>query len=116
MKTTIRATIIENVVPKGRKRTHFGPKCAQFPSENANLTNGTQFTHIRGGGNTYCRAALQNKLLRPQKVALIWSLPVSSKENDGAWTNAGGGKHIIGGDRGGVPSRFLGRGFMVCFP
>ena len=31
-----------------------------------------------------------------QKVGLVWSVPVPSKENDTAWTN-GGGKHIIGG-------------------
>ena len=28
----------------------LGPRCARFPSENGNLTNGTRFTHIRGGG------------------------------------------------------------------
>ena len=26
------------------------PKCARFPGGNANLTNGTHFTHIQGGG------------------------------------------------------------------
>ena len=45
MKATIWATIIENVVRKGREQTHFSPKCARFPGENANLTNGTHFTH-----------------------------------------------------------------------
>ena len=48
MKTTIWATIIENVVRKGRKKPILDPKCARFPSENANLTNGTHFTHKRG--------------------------------------------------------------------
>ena len=30
--------------------THFGPKSARFPCENANLPHCTYFTHTRGGG------------------------------------------------------------------
>ena len=47
MKTTIWATIIENVVRKGRNEPILDSKCARFPGENANLTNGTHFTHIQ---------------------------------------------------------------------
>ena len=41
----------ENVVRNGRKSPVFGPKNAPFCCKNANLTNGTHFTHIRGGGS-----------------------------------------------------------------
>ena len=49
MKTTIWATIIENVVQKGRNQPILHPKRALFPGENANLANGTHFTRIGGG-------------------------------------------------------------------
>ena len=51
-----------------------------------------------GGGNVSCNfggskrtieRALQNQFCRPQKVGLIWSVPVSFKENDRVWTNGG---------------------------
>ena len=46
MKTRIWATAIENVARKAEIKPILGPKCARFLSENANLTNGTHFTHI----------------------------------------------------------------------
>ena len=67
------------------------------------------------GGKTHraiwgtIESALQHQIWRPQKVGLVWSVPVSSKDNDTAWTN--GGKRFIGG---GVQNRFW-EG-MVCFP
>ena len=65
-----------------------------------------------GGGKRTIKCPLQTQFWRPQKVGFVWSVPVSSKENDIAWT--GGGRksyHKWGG-----PKPFLGRGFMVCFP
>ena len=58
-----------------------------------------------GGGQRTIERALKNHFWRPQKVGFVWSVPMSSKANDRAWTNGGGGKRIIGGGR-----------FMVCFP
>ena len=49
MKTRIWATIVENVVQKGRNEPHFGPKMCTISKRERQLTNGTHFTHIRGG-------------------------------------------------------------------
>ena len=35
-----------------------------------------------GGGKRTIKHPLQNQFWRPQKVGFVWSLPVSSKEND----------------------------------
>ena len=51
---------------------------------------------ILGRGQRTVDCALQNQLWRPQKAGLVWSVPVSSEENDRAWGTDGGGKHIIG--------------------
>ena len=34
------------------------------------------------GGKTYHKAPPPNQFWRPQKVGFVWSVPVSSKEND----------------------------------
>ena len=54
---------------------------------------------ILGGGERTIESALQNQFWRPQKVGLVWSVAVSSKENDRARTN-GGGKRSMGGGGG----------------
>ena len=46
--------------------------------------------NLGGGGNDH-RARPPKPVLRPQKVGLVWSVPISSKENDRAQTNGGGG-------------------------
>ena len=67
-----------------------------------------------GGGMYYCyRARPPKPVWRPQKVGLVWSVPVSSKDNDRTWTNGGGSVSYVGG--GGVPKQFFGEGFMVFF-
>ena len=50
--------------------------------------------HGNGGGKTY-RAIFggrgkRNFCWRPQKMGLVWSVPISSEENDRAWTDGGG--------------------------
>ena len=35
-----------------------------------------------GGGKRTIKCPLQNQFWRPQKVGFVWSVPVSSKEND----------------------------------
>ena len=37
---------------------------------------------ILGGGKRTIKHPLQNQFWRPQKVGFVWSVPVSSKEND----------------------------------
>ena len=45
-----------------------------------------------GGGKRTIECALQNEFFwRPQRVGFAWSEPVSSKENNRAKTNGGGG-------------------------
>ena len=58
-----------------------------------------------GGHNVSCdfgegeertiECPLQNHVWRLQKVGFVWSVRVSSKEDDMAWTKGGGGKRII---------------------
>ena len=45
-----------------------------------------------GGGGTCYRARPPNQLWRPQKVGLVWSVPVpvSARENDRAFNKRGG--------------------------
>ena len=59
-----------------------------------------------GGGKRTIKHPIQNQFWRPQKVGFVWSVPVSSKENDIAWTKGGGGNRIISG--GGGPKPLLG--------
>ena len=47
-----------------------------------------------GGGKRTTKCPLQNQFWRPQKVGFVWSVPVSSKENDIAWTKGGGGEIV----------------------
>ena len=69
-----------------------------------------------GGGKRTAECALQNHFWRPQKLGLVWSVPLSFKGNDIGSPKRGGGKRIVGG---GVQKRF-GEGsyaeFTVCFP
>ena len=46
------------------------------------------------GGKRTIEHALQNQFWRPQNVGFAWSEPVSSKENNMAKTNEGGGENV----------------------
>ena len=74
----------------------------------------------RGGANVLCdfggrkrtiACALQNQFWGRPKVGLVWSVPVSSKENDRAWTIGGETCHRWGG----LSRTVLGEGFLVRF-
>ena len=65
-----------------------------------------------GGGKRTIKHHLQNQFWRPQKVGFVWSVPVSSKENDIAWTKGGGNRIISGG----VQNRFWGGDLWYVFP
>ena len=62
-------------------------------TKNKNLKAGGQNVSCDfvGGGKRTIERALQNQFWRPQKVGITWSVPVSSKENNRAKTNGGGG-------------------------
>ena len=62
-----------------------------------------------GGGERTIERALQNQFWRPQKVGLVWSVPVSCKEMTGRGQRGGETYHRR------CPKPVLGRGFMVCF-
>ena len=61
-------------------------------------------THIAPQNRTIERV-LQNQVWRPQKVGLVWSVPVSSKKSQRMDKREG--KRIMGG---GVQKRFFGGG------
>ena len=63
-----------------------GPKLKIHPKsalQNLGLKKGGQnaLCDFGGGGETYCRVP---QFWRSQKVGFVWSVPVSSKENDTA--------------------------------
>ena len=66
---------------------------------------------MAGERTTEC--ALENQFWRPQKVGLVWSVPVSSNENNSSRTTGGGGGELY--HRWGSKIGF-GEGFVVCFP
>ena len=47
---------------------------------------------ILGGGERTAECALQNHFWRPQKLGLVWSVPLSFKGNDRESPKKGGGK------------------------
>ena len=49
-----------------------------------------------GGGKRTAKCALQNHFWRPQKLGLVWSVPLSLKGNDRELPKKGGGKRIVG--------------------
>ena len=51
---------------------------------------------IGGGGKRTAECALQNHFWRPQKLGLVWSVPLSLKRNDRESPKKGGGKRIVG--------------------
>ena len=51
MKSTIGATIIENVVRKGRKQTHFGPKMCTVSKRKRQFDKWHPFHAYTGGGS-----------------------------------------------------------------
>ena len=62
-----------------------------------------------GGGERTAERALQNQFWRPQKLGLVWSVPLPFKRNDRESPKRGeGAKRIVGG--GGFQRRFLDRG------
>ena len=63
-------------------------------------------------GKRTAERALQNHFWRRQKLGLVWSVPLSSKENDRESSKRGGGAYR----RWGGPKTFLGRDFTVCSP
>ena len=52
---------------------------------------------IWGGGKRTAECALQNHFWRPQKLGLVWAVPLSFKGNDRESPKKGGGKRIVGG-------------------
>ena len=65
-----------------------------------------------GGGKRTIKHPVQNQFWRPQKVGFVWSVPVSSKENDIARTKGGGNRIISGG----VQNRFWGGDLWYVYP
>ena len=70
-----------------------------------------------GGGKRTAECALQNHFWRPEKLGLVWSVPLSSKGNDRESPKKGGGKTYR---RWGGSKNVFGEGFFaeftVCFP
>ena len=66
---------------------------------------------LGGGGGTHYRVRPPKPILEASESGIGLVLPVSSKENDRAWTNGGQNVSLAGG-----PKLFWGRGFMVCLP
>ena len=69
----------------GNDKNHGNPACKQQiprPIGKRLMGGGGKYLAIFWG-KTYYRA-LQNQFWRPQKVGLVWSAPVSSKENSRA--------------------------------
>ena len=64
-----------------------------------------------GGGETYHRARPPKPVLEASESGIAWSEPVSSKKNNRAKTNGGGGKRIIGGGS----KTVFGKGFHGMF-
>ena len=62
-----------------------------------------------GGGERTAKCALQNHFWRPQKLGLVWSVPLSLKGNDRESPKRGGGKRIVGGGSKNV----FGEGFFL---
>ena len=54
-----------------------------------------------GEGKTYYKVPPPNPVLEASESGFVWSVPVSCKENDIAWTKKGGGKsyHKWGGSK-----------------
>ena len=81
---------------------------------------------LRGGGKTYrvnlgggkrtAECALQNHFWRPQKLGLVWSVPLSFKGNDRESPKKGGGKRIVGGGSKNVFGEGFFAEFTLCFP
>ena len=69
-----------------------------------------------GGGKRTAECALQNHFWRPQKLGLVWSVPLSFKGNDRESPKRGGGETY----RGWGSKNVFGEGFFaeftVCFP
>ena len=70
-----------------------------------------------GGGKRTAECALQNHFWRPQKLGLVWSVPLSFKGNDReSPKKGGGGKRIVGGGSKNVFGEGFFAEFTVCFP
>ena len=70
-----------------------------------------------GGGETYCRVCSPKPhFWRPQKLGLVWSVPLSCKGNDRESAKKGGGKRIVGGGSKNVLGEGFYAEFPVCFP
>ena len=65
-----------------------------------------------GGGKRTAECALQNHFWRPQKLGLVWSVPLSFKGNDSESPKKGGGKTYR---RWGVQKRFWGGVFRRIY-
>ena len=73
---------------------HAGGVCLDGLS--AGMSNNlTYWERQKGGGRTYHAiwggGNPPKPVLEASKVGLVWSVPVSTKLNDRAWTNGGGG-------------------------
>ena len=65
-----------------------------------------------GGGERTVKRPLQTQFWRPQKVGFVWSVPVSSMENDIAWAKGGGNRITSGGGS----KTVFGEGFYFLLP
>ena len=68
------------------------------------------------GGKRTAECALQNHFCRPQKLGLVWSVPLSWKGNDRESPKKGGEKRIVGGGSKNVFGQGFFAEFTVCFP
>ena len=77
--------------PLGRRkglRGRFGGESRGHPARPDLISlgirkgGGKTYRAILGGGKRTIKHPLQNQFWRPQKVGFVWSVPVSSKEND----------------------------------
>ena len=73
----------QNSTPNSGSRGAKSPLRKLAPEKTRErLMGGKTYRAILGGGKRTIERTLQNQFWRPQKVGFVWSVPVSSKEND----------------------------------
>ena len=95
MKTTIWATIIENVVRKGRKETHLGPKMCTVSRWKRQFDKWHPFHAKTGGGGgwgNWCNTFSAQKVLR-LGISWIWSVPANFRGV--VFMNLGNGRKTV---------------------
>ena len=68
-----------------------------------------------GGGKRTAECALQNHFWRPQKLGLVWSVPLSFKGMTESRQKRGGERIVGGGSKNVFGEGFYAE-FTVCFP